>query len=246
MKDIAIKFENVSFAYDREVILENLNLVILEGESVSILGPSGSGKSTILKLIAGLIKPDRGRIFVLGRDITSIEEAEMNTLRRSIGLVFQGGALFDSMTVAENVGYRFYEEGKLSEEEIRAIVREKLAFVGLEDAIDMVPAQLSGGMKKRVAIARALACNPSIMLYDEPTTGLDPLTAKMIAKHILDLQRHNRMTSIIVTHDIYYSFLLTNRIIMIHRGEKIFDGSKEEIRKSENPYIKEYLSGEAI
>jgi len=242
----AIEFENVTFSYDTDEILNNVSFRINVGESFSILGPSGSGKSTILKLITGLLKPDSGRIRVLGEDITTMNEGELNRVRCLIGMVFQGGALFDSLTVGENVGYRLYEEGKLSENQIREIVIEKLKFVGLADTIDLMPSQLSGGMKKRVAIARALTGDPAIMLYDEPTTGLDPVTAKMISRHILDLQQKQLITTIIVTHDIYYSFLLTKKIIMIHQGKKIFEGTKEDIKKSDIDYIKEYLSLEEV
>ncbi len=242
--ETVIEFENVSFSYDRTEILRDVSFKISDGESISILGPSGSGKSTILKLITGLIKPNSGKIKVLGADITAMGEESLNEIRRSIGLVFQAGALFDSLTVAENVGYLLYEEGKLDKQKIRELVLEKLRFVGLEETVDLMPAQLSGGMKKRVAIARALAGDPRIMLYDEPTTGLDPITARMVAKHILELESEKKMTTIVVTHDIYFSFLLTRRIIMIHDGRKIFDGPKNEIRKTNNNYINEYLSEE--
>lgn len=244
--ETAIEFENVSFSYDTTEILTDVSFKINIGESISILGPSGSGKSTILKLITGLIKPDSGKIRVLGLDITTMGEENLNKIRRSIGMVFQGGALFDSLTVGENVGYRLYEEGELPEQKIREIVLEKLRFVGLEETVDTMPSQLSGGMKKRVAIARALTGEPAIMLYDEPTTGLDPVTARMVAKHILELEREKKMTTIVVTHDIYFSFLLTRRIIMIHKGKKIFDGPKEEIHKTNNDYINEYLFQEEI
>ncbi len=244
--ETAIEFENVCFSYDTTEILRDVSFKIKSGESISILGPSGSGKSTILKLITGLIKPVSGRIMVFGLDITRMGELELNKIRRSIGMVFQGGALFDSLTVGENVGYRLYEEGELPEEKIKEVVLEKLRFVGLEETVDTMPSQLSGGMKKRVAIARALTGEPAIMLYDEPTTGLDPVTARMVAKHILELEREKRITTIVVTHDIYFSFLLTKRIIMIHKGKKIFDGPKEEIRKTNNEYINEYLFQEEI
>lgn len=246
LNETVIEFENVCFSYDATEILTDVSFTIKMGESISILGPSGSGKSTILKLITGLIKPDAGKIMVLGQDITTMKEEDLNEIRRSIGLVFQGGALFDSLTVAENVGYRLYEESKLPESKIREIVIEKLRFVGLEDTVDTMPSQLSGGMKKRVAIARALTGDPTIMLYDEPTTGLDPVTARMVSKHILELQRKKNMTTIVVTHDIYFSFLLTQRIIMIHNGRKIFDGPKENIRKTNINYINEYLFQEEI
>lgn len=244
--ETVIEFENVCFSYDTTEILTDVSFKIKIGESISILGPSGSGKSTILKLITGLIKPDSGKIRVLGLDITTMGEEDLNETRRSIGMVFQGGALFDSLTVAENVGYRLYEEGKLPEQKIREIVLEKLRFVGLEDTVDTMPPQLSGGMKKRVAIARALTGEPTIMLYDEPTTGLDPVTARMVSKHILELEREKKMTTIVVTHDIYFSFLLTRRIIMIHDGRKIFDGLGDEIRKTNINYINEYLFQEEI
>lgn len=244
--ETAIEFENVSFSYDTTEILTDVSFKIRTGESISILGPSGSGKSTILKLITGLIKPDSGKIRVLGLDITNMGEEDLNEIRRSIGMVFQAGALFDSHTVAENVGYRLYEEGKLSQQKIREIVLEKLRFVGLEETIDLMPSQLSGGMKKRVAIARALTGEPSIMLYDEPTTGLDPVTARMVSKHILELERKRNLTTVVVTHDIYFSFLLTRRIIMIHDGRKIFDGPKDEIKNTNINYIKEYLFQEEI
>lgn len=197
-----IEFRDVTKSFDDETVLRAVSFRITRGETMIILGASGSGKSTILKLLLGLIRPDSGTILVEGRDITAMTERELVRVRRAFGMVFQEGALFDSLSVCENVGYRLYEEGNLGEDEIELVVRRMLGFVGLEEAIDKMPAELSGGMKRRVGIARALVGNPKVILYDEPTAGLDPITKRTIVDLMIKLRDLEGVTSIFVTHDL--------------------------------------------
>lgn len=226
---------------EEEPVLNGIDLTVLKGGIRVILGGSGSGKSTILRLILGLIKPQRGSIEVDGEDVVPMQERELQAVRKKIGMVFQSAALFDSLSVRENVGYRLYEEG-LDEEEIEKRVLEKLSFVHLEETMDMYPVELSGGMKKRVAIARALASNPQLILFDEPTTGLDPITANEVTDHILELNRRWGVTSIVVTHDLKYAFKVARKFAMIKDGKIIFDGTEEELRGVKDPYIQEFLA----
>ncbi|HSW39455.1 MAG TPA: ATP-binding cassette domain-containing protein, partial [Acidobacteriota bacterium] len=193
-----ITFKNVSIAFNDQPVLKDINFMIRPEETKIILGESGSGKSTILKLILGLIKPDAGEIIIEGENITAMTEQELVAVRKNIGMVFQEGALFDSLDVRENVGYRLIEEGRLDEEEITIAVHELLGFVGLRDAIDKMPAELSGGMKRRVGIARALIGTPKIVLYDEPTAGLDPITKQAILELIIKLRDREKVTSVFV------------------------------------------------
>ncbi|MBI4209057.1 MAG: ATP-binding cassette domain-containing protein [Deltaproteobacteria bacterium] len=237
-----VQIEGLHHAFDEdEPVLAGIDLHIARGGIRVILGGSGSGKSTILRLILGLIKPQKGVIRVDGNDVVPMSEKELQKVRRDIGMVFQSAALFDSLTVRENVGYRFYEEGGLSEEEIEERVLEKLSFVNLEETLDMYPAELSGGMKKRVAIARALATNPHLILFDEPTTGLDPITAHQVTDHILELNRRWGVTSIVVTHDLKYAFKVARKLSMIKDGKIIFDGTKEELLESKDSYVQQFL-----
>ena len=193
-----IEFKNVTKSFNDDVVLRNISFSLRRGETKIILGASGSGKSTILKLILGLIRPDSGQILVEGQDITKMSERELVQVRRKIGMVFQEGALFDSLTLRENVGYRLDEESSMPEEEIEIIVRRVLGFVGLEDAIDKMPSELSGGMKRRAGLARALVGSPKIILYDEPTAGLDPITARSIVDLMIKLRGSLRSLSLTI------------------------------------------------
>ena len=239
-----ITLENISLAFD-EPILENVSFDAKGGETVVVVGESGTGKSTILKLLLRLLIPDKGRVLIDGEDIVDLTFDDALKVRQKMGMVFQGAALFDSMTVYENVAYPLREHTLLSEDEIEARVREKLQFVDLEPdkVIDQMPSELSGGMKKRVGIARGLANNPEIMLYDEPTSGLDPLTTATITYLILKLQRELGVTSIVVSHDIRSAFRMASKIALLANRHIGFFGTPEEMTGSDDSYIREFLGG---
>jgi phospholipid/cholesterol/gamma-HCH transport system ATP-binding protein len=205
-----IECRNVSKSFDDQIILDNISFNINRGETKIILGGSGSGKSTILKLILGLIRPDSGQILIEGLDIARMTEHELQPIRRNIGMVFQEGALFDSLSVRENVGYRLSEEKRLDDDAIEEEVLQQLSFVGLEDSIDKMPAELSGGMKRRVGIARALVGTPKVVLYDEPTAGLDPITKRTIVELMVRLRDTEGVTSVFVTHDLQAASMMVN------------------------------------
>ncbi len=236
-----IDLTRVEIAFNDNKVLRGLDLHIESGETLVLLGPSGCGKSVTLKILLGLLRPDQGSVRVDGEELVGMSEDRLIPIRQKMGMVFQGGALFDSLTVGENVGFRLFEEGQLEEKEINRIVLQKLHYVGLEEAFDMMPSDLSGGMKKRVAIARAISSDPSIMLYDEPTTGLDPITARSINELILRLHQGG-VTSIVVTHELKSAFKVAERICMIRKGVIVFDGVVDNLKRSEDPWIKEYLS----
>jgi len=263
----AIEFQNVLLAFDDRVVLNHLSFKVLKGETKIILGGSGGGKSTIIKLVLGLLKPDEGRILVDGEDITDYNERQMMSVRKKIGMEFQEGALFDSLSVYDNVAYRLHEQG-LTEEEVEPEVRRMLRFVNLEDAIDKMPSELSGGMRRRVGIARALIGDPKIVLFDEPTAGLDPPTARTICELAMKLRDLEDVSSIFVTHEMNnldylcseYAVVneegqvvfevegerlcLTNsKVMMMRDGNVIFSGTDERLRKAEDPYIKKFLRG---
>ncbi len=233
--------KNISYSVEGRKILENVSFTLEGGVNRTILGASGCGKSTILKLLLGLLEPDSGDITVNGRSIRGLPEKELIRVRRQIAIVFQGGALFDSMTVGENVGYRLLQDGELSEPEIERIVLEKLGFVGLENTIDLYPPQLSGGMKKRVAISRALASNADFIFFDEPTTGLDPVGVYNICHLMRRLQAEGR-TTLMVTHDLETAFAVSMKFSFIHKARLVFDGDKGELLSSLLPEIREFLA----
>jgi len=235
-----IRMENLSYSVGGRRILENFDFCLERGVNRTILGVSGSGKTTILKLLLGLLQPEAGRVCIGDVCITGRPESEFMELRKRIAIVFQGGALFDSLTVGENVGYRLFEEGRLSQEEIEQIVREKLSFVGVEPALDLYPAELSGGMKKRVAIARALAADPDYIFFDEPTTGLDPIGVYNICNLMQRLQDEGT-TTLMVTHDLATAFLISQRFTFLHQAHMIFEGTQEEMRGSEIPEVRQFL-----
>jgi phospholipid/cholesterol/gamma-HCH transport system ATP-binding protein len=241
LEEHTIRMENLSYSVDGRKILENVSFVLEKGVNRTILGASGCGKTTILKLLLGLLTPDSGRIIIGGQVLEGLKESEQTRIRKQIAIVFQGGALFDSMTVGENVGYRMLQEGELSVPEIERVVLEKLSFVGLEDTIDFYPAQLSGGMKKRVAISRALASNADYIFFDEPTTGLDPIGVYNICNLMRRLQGEGK-TTLMVTHDMETAFSVSQRFSFIHKAHLIFDGTREEMLCSTLPEIREFLS----
>jgi phospholipid/cholesterol/gamma-HCH transport system ATP-binding protein len=243
-EDVVIDLEDVSLSFDHP-ILRNVSLNARKGETLMIAGESGSGKSTILKLILRLLLPDSGRIHVFDKEVVHLTFAEALELRRHIGMVFQNAALFDSLTVYENIAYPLREHrADMDESEIERIVNERLDFVDLDPKIvsAQVPSQLSGGMRKRVGIARAIATNPEVVLYDEPTAGLDPLTVGTINILIRKLQRELNVTSIVVTHDIRAGFRVANRVNLLREGEITFRGTPEEMLAARDPYIQAFLS----
>lgn len=240
-----IELRNVSFSYGVKSVLKDVSFRLEQDESVVIMGPSGSGKSTILRLILGLLCPEIGQILIDGQNICTMKERAKQEIRKSIGMVFQDGALFDSLTVGENVGYYLIEHTNRTWDEIEAKVREMLGFVGLDadEIMDKLPEQLSGGMQRRVAIGRALlSTNPKIMLYDEPTTGLDPQSTENVLELINKLTSERRISTIVVTHQIADAFSIADRFIVIHAGEKVFDGNTKELRDSTDPRVVEFLA----
>ena len=260
-----LELEHVSLAFDDKVILRDVGFTLLRGHTKVILGASGSGKSTILKLILGLLKPDGGIIRVNGERIDTMSEGELMNVRSGVGMVFQEGALFDSLTVAENVGYKLYEETDLPLDDIRRRVEEVLGFVRLEEFIVRMPSELSGGQRRRVAIARAMAAKPGILLYDEATTGLDPITATTIDEEMIKLRDLESVSSVIVTHQLRDAFFVAEHaairdgkgfrivsadprkvdeaeFIMLKDGEIAFEGNASELRASKDAYITEFLS----
>lgn len=239
-----IRLENVTFGYGDTPVLRDVSFRIAPGESRVIMGPSGSGKSTILRLILGLDRPWSGRVLVDDRDIAALKADDLRDLRKRIGMVFQDGALFDSMTIGENVGYYQFEYSKKSDDEIEAEVRRMLQFVDLDaELIDRLPEELSGGMRRRVAIARALlSTRPSLMLFDEPTTGLDPRAAANVLALIEKLQEQERISVIIVTHQIADAVKLADKFVIIHTGRLVFDGDLDQLRQCRTPEVQDFLS----
>lgn len=263
----AIEFRDVHLWFDDHKVLDGLSFKVMEGETKIVLGGSGGGKSTVIKLVLGLLKPDAGRILIGGEDITDYSEAEMMRVRRKVGMVFQEGALFDSLSVYENVAFRLREQ-KVPEEEVEREVRQMLRFVGLEDAIDKLPAELSGGMRRRVGIARALVGSPKIVLFDEPTAGLDPPTARTICELAMKLRDLEDVSSLFVTHEMnnltqlcgeYATVnesgemifepegerlcLINTKVMMLRDGQAIFNGTDETLLATNDPYIQRFIHG---
>ena len=260
-----IVFDRVSLAFDENVILKDISFTLISGHTKIILGASGAGKSTIVKIIVGLLRADAGVVWVNGERVDELTEAQMMPVRAHLGMVFQEGALFDSLTVRENVGYKLYEETNLPLEEIDARVEEVLGFIGLAEHIDKMPSELSGGQRRRVAIARAMAAKPKILLYDEPTTGLDPITATTVDEEIIKLRDLENVSSIVVTHQLRDAFYVATHkavrengvvrvvpaeahkaeeaeFIMLKNGTILFEGHAKELRESQDEYLKTFLS----
>lgn len=263
----AIEFRDVDLAFDDQVILDKVSFTVGCGETKVVLGGSGTGKSTIINLILGLLKPDSGQVLIDGEDIVPLDEQELIPMRKDMGMIFQEGALFDSLSVFDNVAYRLHEDG-IYGEEVEHEVRRMLRFVNLEDAIDKMPAELSGGMRRRVGIARALVGNPSIVLFDEPTAGLDPPTARTICELAIKLRDLEDVSSIFVTHEmnnleylsseyatldlegnVHYELegdrlcLINTGVIMLRDGNITFSGRDEQLRETQDPYIRRFLRG---
>ncbi len=237
-----IRLDHVTVELEGRRILEDVSFRVRDGETKVFLGPSGAGKSSILKVILGLWRPAAGSVYVGATDLTRLSERDQMPIRRRMSMVFQGNALFDSLTVAENVGFFLREHSDLSERQINERVMECLDFVNMPDAGRLLPEEISGGMKKRVAIARAIAFHPEIILYDEPTTGLDPINAKTITELITRLKKERRATSVIVTHILHDAFAVGDSLAVIHEGRVMFDGSGEELLAYPDPFVQDFLS----
>lgn len=239
-----IELKKVSKSFGGRKVLDKVDLEVFAGETLVIIGRSGVGKSTILKHVAGLLFPDEGEVWVEGREVGRLSEPELNELRKTMGVVFQYAALFDSLTVFENVAFRLLREFHMPLEKAVQTVKDKLELVGLKDTLlDLKPAQLSGGMRKRVGLARAIAYEPEIILYDEPTSGLDPVSSEAINDLILDMQKKLGVTSVVVTHDMHSAYKVANRIAMIYDGKIIGSGTPEEIKNSQDPYVRQFVTG---
>jgi phospholipid/cholesterol/gamma-HCH transport system ATP-binding protein len=236
-----IEIRQVHKQFDGRPVLRGVDLCIRRGEAVVIAGKSGCGKTVLLKSIIGLLRPERGEILVDGEDVVRLRKKDLYRVRRKFGMLFQGAALFDSMSVAENVALPLREHTTLDEAECRVRVAEKLEWVGLPGTEGKKPSELSGGMRKRVGLARALTMDPEILLYDEPTTGLDPVTSSTINELIASMNRRLRVTSIAVTHDIHSAFRIGRRIVLLHEGAVAFDGTVREFRHSDLPLVREFL-----
>lgn len=233
-------------SFDSKQVLQGVNLEVNRGESMVVIGGSGSGKSVLIKNIIGIMTPDKGSVLIENVDITKIKENELNEVRKKFGMLFQGSALFDSLSVWENVGFGLRQHTKMSDKEIKEISSEKLRMVGLVGIEDLMPSDLSGGMRKRVGLARAIAMNPEILLYDEPTTGIDPIMADVINELIIEMKKKLKVTSIAITHDIVSAYKIADKIAMLYNGEIIEIGTPEEIKNTKNPVVKQFITGSAV
>jgi len=240
-----IELRKVSKSFGHHVVLNQVDLSVEAGECLVILGGSGSGKSVMLKHMVGLLQPDSGEVYFSGQRIDNRNERYLSQIRQRFGFLFQMGALFDSMNVQDNIAFPLVEHTRKRPAEIAQIVRQKLGLVGLPDVGHKMPAELSGGQRKRVALARAIAMGPEVILYDEPTTGLDPVRSDVINELILKLQRELQVTSVVVTHDMNSAFKVANRIVMLYESKLIFEGTADQIRNSDNPIIQRFVCGEA-
>lgn len=241
-----ITIQDLSKSFDDHQVLDHVNLTIQAGETMVIIGRSGCGKSVLLKHIIGLIQPDEGAVLIGGTNLTQVSGRQLDALRLKFGMLFQGAALFDSMTVQENVAFPLQEHTTMHVAEIRQRVQECLELVGLQGIDDLSPAELSGGMRKRVGLARALAMRPEIILYDEPTTGIDPIMGDVINDLIIALRDRLRVTSVVVTHDMRSAYKVADHVAMLYNGKIVAVGRPDEIRQSANPLVQQFIKGEAI
>ena len=242
-----VKIENLTKRFDTLTVLENISLEVVSGENFVVFGRSGQGKSVLLKCIIGLMQPDEGLIFISGKNINELSLKELNRIRMNIGFLFQGAALYDSMTVSENLAFplkRHFPE--MTSKQIEDKVKYTLELVSLDEAINKMPSELSGGMKKRIGLARSIITDPELMLYDEPTTGLDPITSKEISELILNLQTKLKMTSIVVTHDLICAEIIADRAIFLKDAKIAYEGSIKELTESNDPFLKNFFSHEII
>ena len=241
-----IEIKHVQKEFDRKKVLADINLDISKGETLAIIGPSGCGKSTLLRLLIRLIEPTTGQIFIKGQEITKLKRKELSELRRGIGMVFQSSALFDSLSVKENVAFGLREHKTYNEEQIDKIVREKLSLVELEESLPLMPDELSGGMQKRVSLARAIAANPELILYDEPTTGLDPLVCQTIENLMSKFSKELGVTSVLVTHQLTTVMRVASRVVMLHEGRLIPVGTPKEMWYHQNPIVREFIEASGL
>lgn len=242
-KEVVIKVENLVKSFGSRKVLDGVDLEIYKGETFVVMGGSGCGKSTILRHLTGGLKPDAGSVYLFGDDISTANETKMDEIRKRFGMLFQSAALFDSLTVEENISLPLREHTKLDEHIIKIMVKMKLELLGLRGFGHLMPSQLSGGMKKRVGLARAIALDPEIIFYDEPSAGLDPVVTAVIDKLILDLSEKLSITSVVVTHDMNSVFRIADRIAMLHKGKVLEIGTKDEIKNSKNEYVKQFITG---
>lgn len=240
-----IKIIDLKKSFNSKKVLDGANLDIEKGKITVIIGRSGEGKSVLIKHIIGLLRPDFGEILLDGQDITKMTERELNEARRRFGMLFQGAALFDSLTVGENVAFPLREHTEMPEADLKKVIKEKLRLVGLKDIENMMPADLSGGMKKRVGLARAIAMDPEIVLFDEPTTGLDPVMSDNVATLILDTQRNLKTTYIVITHDIPLTYKIADKVAMLHEGKIVEQGDVDYMKSCPNPILRQFLEGRA-
>ena len=238
-----IILENISKSFGKQKVLDNLDLTLESKKITFIIGQSGGGKSVLLKHMIGLVKPDSGRILVDDTDIATLNEAELNEIRKNFGMLFQDAALFDSMSVGENVAFPLKEHRRLPKKELQRIITEKLQQVGLTDVTGKMPSELSGGMRKRVGLARAIALDPKIILFDEPTTGLDPIMCDAIDRLIVETQKTTGATCVVISHDIESTFKIAHRVAMLYKGKIIAYGSPEDIQSSSNPVLRQFIEG---
>jgi phospholipid/cholesterol/gamma-HCH transport system ATP-binding protein len=238
-----IRIENLNKSFGEEKVLIDINLTIPEGKITVILGRSGAGKSVLLKHMIGLIKPDSGKIYVDGHEITGMREKELNRIREHFGMLFQGGGLFDSITVWDNVAFPLVERGNIPRDAIEKEVKRRISQVGLTGMETKLPSQLSGGMKNRVGLARALVTNPDIILFDEPTAGLDPITEESISKLILQTHKKLKNTFVIISHDIEMTFMLADKIAFLYGGKIIAEGTPDDLRKSKDSFVSKFMNG---
>jgi phospholipid/cholesterol/gamma-HCH transport system ATP-binding protein len=239
--DLAVEIQHLKKSFGDLHVLKDVNLTVRKGENLVVLGKSGSGKSVLIKCLVQLIQPDYGKLIILGNDVSSLSKDELNVLRKKIGFLFQSAALYDSMTVRENLEFPLRDQKKLSAKEKEDLVREALSSVGLSKAIDKMPAELSGGMRKRLGLARTLILKPEIILYDEPTTGLDPVTSKDISKLILEVQKKNKTSSIIITHDMQCARITANRVVVFKDGYCIAEGTYNELERAEDTWVRSFF-----
>lgn len=233
-------------SFNSKKVLRGVDLEVKKGESMVVIGGSGSGKSVLIKHIIGILTPDSGKVVIDDVDITSLKEGDLNEIRKKFGMLFQGAALFDSLSVWENVGFGLRQHRGMKDNEIRAIASEKLGMVGLAGIENLMPSDLSGGMRKRVGLARAIAMDPEILLYDEPTTGIDPIMADVINDLIIEMREKLKVTSIAITHDMVSAYKIADRIAMLYMGKIVSVGTPEEIKNSDNAIVKQFITGSAI